>query len=128
MDGQIRESSETRLASSPDILQLSSTPTPPLSHLTHIHNSLNQTQSQSLSTVSLHCGEYLCPKNGPFSSPTRSTPPDPRWVLYLPGALALCPLLTPSLATSLPEYIQDFFKFTIFGESSGEKNRMGHSI
>ena len=35
------------------------------------------------------------PKTGPFSSLTRSTPPDPRWVLYLPGALALCPLLTP---------------------------------
>ena len=35
------------------------------------------------------------PKKGHFSSLTRSTPPDPRWVLYLPGALALCPLLAP---------------------------------
>ena len=99
MNGQIRRSQREQQQPSPpppDILQLSFPPTPPpLSHLTLIHNTSNRFIERLLSPTSLQCDAYLCPKKRPFSSLTRSTPPDPRWVLYLPGALALCPLLTP---------------------------------
>ena len=99
MNGQIfdhRESSTTLACSSRHLAAfLKSNSSSSFSPHTHSQY-FNQAFWASLLPVSLHCEAHLCPKNCLFSSLTRSTPPDPRWVLYLPSrALALCPLLTP---------------------------------
>ena len=98
MNGQIRGSQREQQQPSPpppDILQLSFPPTPPpLSHLTLLHSTSNRF-NEGLFHLFHYTLMHHCAQKKAFSSLTRSTPPDPRWVLYLPGALALCPLLTP---------------------------------